>query len=56
MAAKKKFGHQLDKKHTEEDRKKIIDAQKAEPQRSENYQPLYKELNKLVPIDRNRYR
>lgn len=56
MTAKKKNLYQLEKKQTQKDQKAIREAQKAEYQPTEDYQPLYRAIHKLAPIDPNRYR
>jgi hypothetical protein len=56
--AKKKNTYQIEKKQSLADQKKIREAQRAEymPIETDNYECKFKALNKLVPIDRDRYR
>lgn len=48
----KKVGHQLDKKHTPEDKQKIRENFRAEFAPIENYEPKFAKLLKQFPIEK----
>jgi hypothetical protein len=49
---KKKNSYQLEKKQSTADQKKIRDESRADYMPTPDYQPLFKKLTKLVPLER----